>query len=956
MADNYDPNQPYQMPEQAFNNFDYSQNNAMLMNSGQSNAQATMQIAQENMAVQMQNVLQGTMAASMAVYNTGKSAHEKMRETIYQDQLIGNGVYALERSTWRDVTWGTGLANSDLGRALQIGGRRPEFMTGGEYAYQMNRSWGHRKSELIEGAAAGTITAGASMLGMAVAGPMGMAAGMATGYVIDQTVGKLIQPYFEKTAAIREFSTFTEMADLNKGIGDRRMGKSASDELGSRFFERDRSAWRYVPVVGDILAERLGPQIKHEATFKKMASMDMFRDINPNDLEEIDKRVKKAAEVMDKFAGIMHTTRDAVLNMKGKLQGMGIEGDAQDRVLGNVANFHRSTGIDSETAFGLHKTFSQVGYANNLSIADGRVGASGLTSVASFEAMKQAGIISHNADPGSLGMQAFSSALEQRNNPWNRVIQYGGGSVDKTMRYLRSDSPDAPTLTFELEKLDRYKRNTTPGEMNDNFVDKTTDQLRMMGSSRNQSLQFILGTATSQGRAEIYYNRFTGMDAFVDDFKTAQNYNKAMQVQGLRQLGTYKIKNLMNYERADESVYTSRSNKDGSAFNMHKELVNNIFTDIVGSDEITRDGSSRDNNNLYELKTTFADSNKLLLEKHINQITGYSPETGKTREEIITKIEKESGKSRLDSERIYNDLMRKKKSEIQTVANADFDDDSLLSLIKRTQRHNGSTDAYKRALEIVKNSGMSKDDLRNLAFKLGDAKTDFEHEKIASSVGENKLDFRASNQIEIDKEQTQTVYDRKATNMAVLDVVAGLSNLDQNKTAALDLSWESLTKEQRSKYGTKKAYGTFIGSSGKNVRDALNNRLSDTGKKELIEQVQSIIGGNDVTYATKFTETLMHGSKQEKTGFAEFLENADTTAKNEAYAKFKDTNRIDIADDEGTRAIRLFTTAIDKLTSALGGGNSGSATTSTGAAGSSNGPAPPQNAGEAKAMAGGRRR
>ena len=120
--------QQMQMPQNmAFNN-NYMQNNAMLMNMGQSNIQATMATASYNFHQHMQDVLQGTMASAMAVYNTGRLATDKARETVYQDQLMGNGVFALERSTWRDVAWGTGLAGSDFGRALKIGGRRPEFM------------------------------------------------------------------------------------------------------------------------------------------------------------------------------------------------------------------------------------------------------------------------------------------------------------------------------------------------------------------------------------------------------------------------------------------------------------------------------------------------------------------------------------------------------------------------------------------------------------------------------------------------------------------------------------------------------------------------------------------------------------------------------------------------------------------------------------------------------------
>ena len=72
-------------------------------------------------------------------YRYLNSSGESMN-AMYQDMLMGGGNYVLERSKWRDFTWASGLANTGIGRALQIGGRRPEFLSGGEFQYQMERS------------------------------------------------------------------------------------------------------------------------------------------------------------------------------------------------------------------------------------------------------------------------------------------------------------------------------------------------------------------------------------------------------------------------------------------------------------------------------------------------------------------------------------------------------------------------------------------------------------------------------------------------------------------------------------------------------------------------------------------------------------------------------------------------------------------------------------------------
>ena len=495
------------MPDPIFSNNNYAQNNANIMYSGQTQFQATMQVAQSNMQQHMQDVLQGTMASAMAIYNVGKSAHEKAREVIYQDRLVSDGVYALERTAWRDVTWGSGLAGSALGRELKIGGRRPEFMTGGEYAFQMNRSFQHRLGEWKDEAVAGAASMGASWLGMQVSGP----AGFVAGYAFDQTIGKILQPGLERNAAVREMASFTEMADLNQGTGKRRMSESASADMANRFFDHDVSALKYVPVFGDIMAGKVGPEIKYKDTFKKMAQFDLLRDLNPDDVDKITDRVKKTAVIMDKFAGLMNTTRDTILEIKGKFGSVGMGDSQQNAALGNLANFTTGTGLSVNTALAYHGQFTEMGKQGNYFRTgnENLQGGFGLAEIASIKSLQNSGLISKSYDAGTLGMQFYANAVGQNQTPLGRVLQHGG--INQTIDYYTKQGNGEAFLGMQLERLDMFGRKDNPLDTYAKNQDELVKKLRASGMSEQKIQAYLLGRETTKEGAEQAFEVYSGI-------------------------------------------------------------------------------------------------------------------------------------------------------------------------------------------------------------------------------------------------------------------------------------------------------------------------------------------------------------------------------------------------------------------------------------------------------------
>jgi hypothetical protein len=580
--------QQMQMPQSnmAFNN-NYMQNNSMLMNMGQSNIQATMATASYNFHQHMQDVLQGTMASAMAIYNTGRSAVDKSRETVYQDQLMGNGIFALERSTWRDVAWGTGLAGSDFGRALKIGGRRPEFMTGGEYTYQMNRSFQHRVGEMQDELVSG----GMSAIGMAAGMAMPFTpVGLLAGYAIDQTLGKMIQPTLERHAATREMRQFTEMADLNQGVGQRRMGEESSDILASRFFEHDISNLKYIPIVGDMIAGRVGPEIKYKDTFKKMAQFDLMRDISPDDVDKITERVKQTAEVMDKFAGLLHTTRDKIVEIKGKFNAIGMGDAQQNSALGNLAKFTTTTGYDVDSALALQDSFTGMGRQGNYFRTgyENRQGAFGLAEVASIQSLQNSGLISKSFDAGTLGQSFYANAVNQSQDTWHRATEFGNGDITKTADYYRERGNGNIVLGMQMERLSMFGKTGDPLDAYKKNIDITIETLmKKSHMTRQAATAYILQREKTPEGAEQAFEAISGISDIGKIGSEISYVNRSLErVAPGDKIRSYKIGDVFNTLSKIQSMNTSAGN---DSILENNARAKSRLDDVLLSTEITRE-------------------------------------------------------------------------------------------------------------------------------------------------------------------------------------------------------------------------------------------------------------------------------------------------------------------------------------------------------------------------------
>ena len=915
-------------PNAAFNNLTYANNNAMLMNSGQANVQMAMQTAQANFAQHMQDVLQGTMASAMAIYNVGKSAHEKSRETVYQDQLIGNGIYALERSTWRDITWGIGLAGSDLGRELKIGGRRPEFMTAGEYTFQMNRSFNYRTQEMKDALLSGSLSAGASIIGMTM-GPAGMLAGAAFGYALDQTVGKMAQPYLERRAAVREMREFTDMVDMGQGVGQRRMSGETSERLANEFFNHDVSALKYIPVIGDAIAGRFGPEVKYKDTFKKMTQQNLFTDLNPDDVDKIADRVKQTAVIMDKFAGLLNTTRDSIIQMKGRFNAIGMSDIEQNAALGNLARFTNSTGLSIDAGLAYRDNFIGIGKAGNFfnTGSAGMQGSYGLNEIASIKSLQNSGLISKSYDAGTLGMQFYSNAVSQSNTAWGKVAQFGNGSITQTSEYYASRGNGSQALGMELESLAMFGKTGNPLDEYAKSQDLMVDKLRKSGMTEQNILAFLLNREnTKEGKEQAFYN-YSGMRGLGMSGADLSDINRRLEKTG-QKVNSYKLGDLQSLSNINLTGLGSINEFSMERAGRSRRTQQEAFL----ATEINKESGDL----YYGYNNALRDQDVVKqLQYNLNMTGAYGLENSDQEKDIV-KLLREKGYVKNDEQakQVINNYNRKFGEDVfkkgETLGNDIGGALRYLEKYKNSTRTTLSSGEQKIYNNVLSNyyKKHNLNEVLDVQKQLGLAKTPEAKEKILRTHGLaiNDIDMH------VDEHTGQTVYnDTGNFNLSkslqlMQDVEGGLRGFNNDNRAKLT----SLLKNFGD-FKADKKNDAVLQALGIKTSDDYYNKLSSAGQ-DLAKTFRGKINKNDV--ARLAPELSLITSSDEDTGkkLANFLATASEPIKekffenlqNQNFAALKSfgddiKNDKDPLRDDATKALEDFTKVLDKLSSALGG-------------------------------------
>jgi hypothetical protein len=356
----------FQQQQSPFNNSQMiAQQADMLAVQSMSNARSTMALTQQNLMYSMHNAMLGTMNAFTDITRRGGAMINSVSAAgRYNDMLAPNQNWALESSFRREIGFhmmrGMDIDpyNSTFSRIIQ--GRRPEFLTEGEYSSTMGYAGQLRTLQFEKGlASVGASTAmgwGVSALGLGLA--PALAIPMAGGLVIDRM---LEAQHAEKEDLLRQ-----QMYVKNKrvGIGQQYISTNDMARVHNNLYEQSNPYWSRF--FGDnALGNAFKPDVDKMKIFSQANEAGLFSNENL-DADSIIKKIGQITNAVEKFSRIGKVTREASIQMMSELKGAGIHGDDLINDYKSTAITSSLTGIDMQRLIGIKaqaaRTGSYLGY------------------------------------------------------------------------------------------------------------------------------------------------------------------------------------------------------------------------------------------------------------------------------------------------------------------------------------------------------------------------------------------------------------------------------------------------------------------------------------------------------------------------------------------------------------------------------------------------------------------
>ena len=357
----------YQQQQQQFqpsyqpNQFIAQQAN-MIAIQGMNNNQSTMVLAQQNLMYSMHNALLGTMNAFTDVSRrSGNMINHISAAGTYNDMLAPNQNWALESSFRREMGFhmmrgvNSDPYNSTWSRLIQ--GRRPEFLTEGEYSSSMGYASKLRGMQFEKGIASIGMTAA---LGWGV-GTLGL--GLAPAMAIPMIGGLAFDRHLEAQHAEHEDLLRQQMYVKNKrvGIGQQFISTSAMADVHGSFYKQDNPYWSRF--FGDTAVGRaFKPDVEKLKMFNQASESGLLAFENL-DVDSLIKKINEISNTVEKFSRIGKVTREASIKMMGELKGAGIHGSDTASAYMSAAHTSSLTGIDMPTIVGLKSRVSAAGNA-----------------------------------------------------------------------------------------------------------------------------------------------------------------------------------------------------------------------------------------------------------------------------------------------------------------------------------------------------------------------------------------------------------------------------------------------------------------------------------------------------------------------------------------------------------------------------------------------------------------
>jgi hypothetical protein len=385
-------------------------------------SRTTMALAQQNLMQSMQVALMGTMGAFTDMSRRGGAMITSMSPAgRYNDMLAPNQNWALESSFRREIGFGLSNAmgldpyNSTMSRLIQ--GRRPEFLTEGEYDSTMKIASHLRTNNFLKGAASiglsGSLTMGTSALGL------GLGASIALPMVGGLIGDRLIEAEF----AEREDEMKMRLMVKNKrmGIGQQFMKTDQASKMHSAFYETDNPfGSRFF---GDnAIGNAFKPDVQKLKIFDNAANSGMLSFENL-DADNVIKYVNKIAADVEKYSRIGKVTRESYQKILANIKSTGIHGADMFTSAKNTAHISSMTGIDMEQLSGIQDNAALIAQSMGMDNFSARENMGQI--VSGFAMMQKAGAF-QNKNIMQMSQGMFNYSMTNSRTALGMMGRYGG--------------------------------------------------------------------------------------------------------------------------------------------------------------------------------------------------------------------------------------------------------------------------------------------------------------------------------------------------------------------------------------------------------------------------------------------------------------------------------------------------------------------------------------------------
>ena len=687
-------------------------------------SRVTMALAQQSLMNSMHTAMLGTMGAfSDITRRSGAMITSISPAGRYNDMLAPNQNWALESSFRREA--GFGIANfmglnpqtSVMSRLIQ--GRRPEFLTEGEYSSTMKFAGQLRQEQFMKGLASVGVGAGLSIAGTSLATGLGLgiAGTVGIGMVLPAALGLGFDRMLEAEFAESESSLKTQMMVKNKrmGIGNQFMRTGEAKKMHSSFYESDNPfAARFF---GDTaLGNAFKPDVQKLKIFENATSSGLMSYENLN-ADNVINYVNKIAADVEKFSRIGKVTRDTYQKILSNIKATGIHGNDMFASARQTANISSLTGIDMEQLSGIQDNAAITAQSYGMDNFAARESMGNI--VSGFAMMQKSGAF-QNKNIMQLSQGMFNYSMTNSRTALGMMARYGG--LDKAYGNLgRLGNGDYGYGMVIQNSLD------LPGK---NPIDTYGELAKQNKWSFKQTQEYIyadpqLSAEDKATTAKAYALKYFGLTEMSEKADQIDNYvrlkgrertSNIYDVRDLGTTGTAKGKAIVSF--FDTLKYYKKGDIEGVRASSDFGSTQQAVKDVLGK------YSSIDKSNIYEVTKDLGDVRARVPYSIYGIIEETDPKKWAQIKEFGAQQDRESGSGTFDA--ILGLMKKSTGNDFRFQEENQFEGDSGLSFTKALRGSGKRNEFITRVRDLYKQKNGS---FKNVSDLIGSVR------KIALDVG-----------------------------------------------------------------------------------------------------------------------------------------------------------------------------------------------------------------------------